>query len=290
VLAAQSRAALLIQLDPGKPFTAARARNEGAFAAIDRWPGLEYFQFIDGDCVLHPGWMSAAFVFLAEHPDVAIVCGRRRERFPHNSIYNELCDHEWNTPIGNASACGGDAMIRTAAFLQVEGYLPELIAGEEPEMCARMRAVGWRIWRLDPEMTKHDAAMLRFSQWWKRAARSGYAEFDVWLRSLTRPPGAPDERRQVFRSVFWGFLYPMLVTALSFMFSWKAFAALALYGIQIVRIAMRRGIFSRASWAYAVLMVLAKFAGLWGILVYIWRSVLAKPALLIEYKEARTSR
>jgi hypothetical protein len=290
VLAAKNRADLVIQLDSGKPFTAARARNEGAFAAIGRWPDLEYLQFIDGDCVLQPDWMPKAMDFLAGHPDMAIACGRRRERFPENSIYNRLCDLEWNTPIGAASACGGDAMIRTMAFLQVEGYQPELIAGEEPEMCARMLAAGWRIWRLDTEMTKHDAAMLHFSQWWRRAARSGYAELDVWLRSLNRSSKALAERRQVIRSVFWGFFFPMLITVLCFIFSWKAIAVFALYGVQILRIAMRRGIFSSASWAYAALMMLAKIAGFWGILVYICRSLLAKTALLIEYKEARTSR
>jgi hypothetical protein len=31
-------------------------------------------------------------------------------------------------------------------------------AGEEPELCVRLRRRGWRILRLDAEMTRHDAA------------------------------------------------------------------------------------------------------------------------------------
>jgi hypothetical protein len=37
-----------------------------------------------------------------------------------------LIDEEWDTPIGEASACGGDALIRIDAVLQVGGYNPSL--------------------------------------------------------------------------------------------------------------------------------------------------------------------
>ena len=39
----------------------------------------------------------------------------------------------------------------------------------------RLRAAGWQIWRLPEEMTLHDAAMTRLSQWWKRSMRGGHA-------------------------------------------------------------------------------------------------------------------
>ena len=35
------------------------------------------------------------------------MCGRRKERFPEASVYNLLADMEWNTPLGEADACGG---------------------------------------------------------------------------------------------------------------------------------------------------------------------------------------
>jgi hypothetical protein len=138
-------------------------------------------------------------------------------------------------------------------------------------------------------MTLHDASILRFSQWWRRAARSGYAELDIWLRSWRSGTEAIDERRQVIRSVFWGALYPLCVASVILFFSWKAIAVLGLYIIQIMRIAIRRGPLELKSWTYAAFMMLAKFAGLWGMLVYVWRALWAKPATLIEYKDTQVS-
>ena len=172
--AGQDAGAEVVALDTDRPFTAARARNAG-IRALKTGASPDFVQFIDGDCMLDPGWITAALDFLIGAPEVAVVCGRRRERFPENSIYNRLCDAEWNTPIGEARACGGDALMRWEALMAVDGYNPDLIAGEEPEMCLRMRRLGWKIWRLDAEMTLHDAAILRFGQFWKRARRGGYA-------------------------------------------------------------------------------------------------------------------
>ena len=36
-------------------------------------------------------------------------------------------------------------MMRASAIREVGGYDPTLIAGEEPEMCYRLRHRGWRI-------------------------------------------------------------------------------------------------------------------------------------------------
>jgi GT2 family glycosyltransferase len=66
-------------------------------------------------------------------------------------------------------------MMRIAALEKAGGFRDDLIAGEEPELCVRLRQAGWKIWRLDSEMGFHDADMLRFGQWWRRNVRSGYA-------------------------------------------------------------------------------------------------------------------
>ena len=65
--------------------------------------------------------------------------------------------------------------MRVVPFEFVHGFRAGLIAGEEPELCVRLRAAGWKIWRLEQEMTLHDAAMTMFGQWWKRTMRAGYA-------------------------------------------------------------------------------------------------------------------
>ena len=109
-------------------------------------------------------------------------CRRLRpaaERSPQASIYNRLANLEWDTPVGEAESCGGDSMMRVDAFRSAGGFDPSVAAGEEPELCQRLRRAGWKVLRLDAEMTLHDSAMLHFSQWWRRAVRSGYGSADV---------------------------------------------------------------------------------------------------------------
>ncbi|NWG92335.1 MAG: glycosyltransferase family 2 protein, partial [Parvularculaceae bacterium] len=142
----------VVRLDMSVPFTAARARNAGAARQRDTF-GVDYIQFIDGDCALAGGWIETARAVLDANSDVAAVCGRRREIRPDASVYNRLCDIEWDTPIGDAQACGGDVMMRADAFFAVGGYRASLIAGEEPELCLRLREKGLKIVRLDADMT-----------------------------------------------------------------------------------------------------------------------------------------
>ena len=172
---ARSLGCEVVELDMSIPFTAARARNAGFDVVKARRPEVNYVQFVDGDCEVVDGWLETAAQVLDEQSEVAIVCGRRRERFPEASIYNRLCDIEWDTPIGEADACGGDFMVRRHVMASVGGMNPALIAGEEPEFCLRVRREGWKILRIDHEMTLHDAAMTTAKQWWKRAVRWGHA-------------------------------------------------------------------------------------------------------------------
>ena len=172
---ARDRGTDVIELDMNVAFTAARARNAGFRRLKELAPGLLYVQFVDGDCKLEENWLDHAASFLKSHDNVGVVCGRRRERFPEKSVYNWLCDREWERPTGEVQACGGDAMMRISAFEAVGGYRDDLIAGEEPELCVRLRGAGWRIFQLERPMTLHDAAMTRIGQWWRRNQRSGYA-------------------------------------------------------------------------------------------------------------------
>lgn len=139
----------VVELDLSRPFSAARARNEGLERLLEVAPSVQYVQFVDGDCEIVDGWVDRARRELDERPEAAVVCGRRRERYPEQSVYNHLADLEWDTPIGEAKACGGDALMRVAALRQAGAYNPELIAGEEPELCVRLRQKGWRIFRVD---------------------------------------------------------------------------------------------------------------------------------------------
>ncbi|CAM4063288.1 putative glycosyltransferase [Pseudomonas reidholzensis] len=272
----------VLALDLATPFTAARARNEG-FARLQRlWPDLRHVQFVDGDCEVAAGWLASAQAFLEQHPQVAVVCGRRRERFPDQSVYNLLCDLEWDTPVGEARACGGDALMRVDAFTAVGGYSPGLIAGEEPELCVRLRAAGWKIWRLAAEMTLHDAAMTRFSQWWRRSLRTGYA-----FAEGAALHGAPPERhwlRESRRAWLWGLVVPLLIVLASVLLGGQWLLLLLIYPLQAMRLARRGARSARENWLQAVFLVLGKFPEMLGQMKFVLNRLFAGKAALIEYK------
>ena len=275
----------VVELDLSTPFTAARARNTGFTHLLKADAQLEFVQFVDGDCEVVEGWLDCAQRELDAQANVAVVCGRRRERFPDLSIYNWLCDMEWDTPVGEAKACGGDAMMRVKAFQQVGGFNPTLIAGEEPELCVRLRQKGWKILRLDAEMTLHDAQMKSFSQWWKRAMRAGHAYAEgAWLH------GGEPERHWVreSRSIwFWGLLLPLL--ALGIAWSTHGFSLLLLVGYPLLvsRIFFnlrRQNICRKHAALYASSCVLGKFAQVVGALGFLRNRLLVTKSRLIEYK------
>ena len=248
-----------LALDPALPFTAARARNAGFRHLQQSLPDMAFVQFIDGDCELHPNWIEAATAVMRRSPDAAIICGRRRERASFDSVYNHLCDIEWNTPIGQADSCGGDFLARADAFASVGGFTEELIAGEEPDLCHRLRNAGWKIYRIAREMTLHDAAMYRFSQWWQRNRRSGHASAEALHRR-----GSDDPRllRAVLSNLFWA--NPL---------TWP------LWPLLWWRIARRGG------GLYATFILLGKFPHCQGQIQY-WLSIFksSKNTRIIEYK------
>lgn len=273
VAAAQARGAQVVSLDMALPFTAARARNAG-LAAVPQDAGL--VQFLDGDCVVQAGWLPQAQGFLEAEPEVAVVCGRRREMYPEASIYNGLIDAEWNSPVGEALACGGDALMRVAPLRAVGGYREDLIAGEEPELCVRLRQAGWRIWRLDAEMTAHDAQILRFGQWWQRTRRAGHA-----FAEGAALHGAPPEYhwiKEVCRALLWGGVGPVLVIVLVAALGPLGLLAALAYPLQIARLSRAAG------WMTALFTVLGKFAEAQGALGYYWRQLSGGRKRLIEYK------
>ena len=203
----------VVQLDEGTPFTAARAHATGFRHLRKTAPEIAFCQFIDGDCISIISGRKNALGYLATRPNLAAVCGRRREKCPEKSVYNGLCDREWDTPIGEARYFGGDVMMRVAALDQVGGYRDDLIAGEEPELCVRLRGADWVLWRLSSEMTLHDANMTSFTQWWRRTVRSGYA-----FAQGAHLHGAPPERHWLWesrRAWLWGTWLPALCLTMS---------------------------------------------------------------------------
>jgi GT2 family glycosyltransferase len=269
--------AQVVQLDMAQPFTAARARNAGLRALMAGEPSPEFVQFVDGDCEFEHGWLARATDFLVERPDVAVACGRRRERFPEASFYNRLCDAEWDTPVGEARACGGDALMRTSAVVAVGGFDAGLPAGEEPELCHRLRQQGWLVWRLDAPMTIHDAAMHRFRQWWLRAVRSGLGYAQAWRATRGQPH--PLYRRECLRALAWTLGVVAVAVAAALSWGWPALlVAPLLWGLQFARLAGRHGT------GEAALLMLGKAAETVGIATYLHRAMAGRAGGTIFYK------
>ena len=268
--AARAAGAEVVALDMTLPFTAARARNAGLAALAADPP--DFVQLVDGDCTVQPDWINAALAAFATHPAAVVVCGRRRERFPGASVYNALTDREWNTPVGPALACGGDALMRFDALRAVGGYDPTLIAGEEPDLCLRLRAKGGEVWRIDAEMTLHDAAMTRFSQWWKRSVRAGHAFAEGAWRH-----GFAHWGTETRRALIWGAGLPLAIVALGLIQPAGWLLAL-IYPAQVARLAQRGG------WAWGLFSVIGKFAEARGALGFHLSRLSGKRAGLIEYK------
>jgi len=247
-----------VTLDALMPFTAARARNAGFARARALWPDIGAVQFIDGDCELDSDWIDTASAVMAGDPGIAVLCGRRRERHPDATVYNRLCDIEWEAPSGTTESCGGDALMRAGAFRQVGGFSDELIAGEEADLCHRLRRQGWTIVRLPDEMTLHDVAMTRALQWWRRNRRSGYAGAEAWHRR-----GGEDPR----------LLKPLLSN-----FLWALPPLWPLWPLLWWRVCRRSGAL------YATHIVLGKLPHCAGQVSFWWSALRLRRSALIEYK------
>jgi GT2 family glycosyltransferase len=187
--------------------------------------------------------------------------------------------------------------MRVEAFRQVGGYNPAVIAGEEPEMCVRLRQNGWKVARIDAEMTVHDADMTRFGQFWKRMVRGGHAYAEgAWMH------GRPPERhwvREMRGIVVWGIVIPVMIVVLALLallywpLSFGAIALVCLYPLQVARIAIRDGrrrkLPARDAWAYAASVVVGKFAQAIGAMKFWTGKLRGKRSALIEYKGATTT-
>ena len=279
---AKTFGAHIVSLDMTKPFSAARARNAGVQAVIKLIPHVKFVQFVDGDCEVDSTWLLQASNFIKADEKVAVVCGRRREKYPNATFYNMLCDLEWNTPVGETKACGGDALMRLSVFNVVGGYRGSMIAGEEPELCVRIRQLGYKIWRLDVEMTLHDVNMSSFKQWWKRTMRAGYAFAEgAFLH------GAAPEYHWVVeskRAWLWGFIIPLLILITFFIKPILGLFLLLIYPLQMLRLIIRsKQAFNKAC-IQAFFLTIGKFAEMAGQIKFLLNRYGNKQSQIIEYK------
>ena len=276
---AEKLGAKVIKVNPLRP-TAATARNPGWHAAKH-----DLIQFLDGDTILNPSWLRAGVAALAD-PDIACVFGHRDELAAADTIYNFWAHHDWYVPPGLADSCAGDALFRRDVLETANGYDESLIAGEEPDLCYRIRSEQHKIiMSIDLPMTQHDMGMTRFSQYWRRCMRTGHAFAEVGGRHR----GMKRWRMNRWRNLFYGAGTPVAVgCSIALWHAWPILAWVALVMLAILRNACRLRP-RQASFAdalcYSAHHYLAKTPTAIGQCVYWFRSAFRrKPQRLIEYR------
>lgn len=282
---ARERGAEVLQVKPERP-AAAVGRNAGWKAA--RAPIV---LFLDGDTILDPTFVAESLRHF-EDPQVAIVWGHRREIDTAGSLYNRVLDLDWVYPTGESEFCGGDALIRRSVLEKVGGYDDTLIAGEEPEMCRRIRSKGFTILHVDHPMTGHDLAMRRFGQYWKRAFRAGhaYAEVAERFRGTDLPLWEDDVRRNTMRGLFFlGAPFLALAVSIGLRSPWPFVALLGLFALLALRTAMKIGWKSRDPLTRLLYGIHSHFQQVpifFGQLSYRRDRRAGRRRMLIDYKEA----
>jgi GT2 family glycosyltransferase len=278
---ASAQGVLVVELSADIPFTAARARNAGVEKLLSEWPDLSLLMFVDGDCELAEGFVTAAKQALDDDATLGAVTGFCRERFPDSTIYNRLCEIEWNGPAGEIDACGGIFMVRTGAFQSIGGFNPAIIAAEDDDFFIRLRATGGRLVRIDQEMCFHDADIHHFGQWWRRMERAGNAFAQL---GEIHPDYFQAQRR---RAWFWGLALPAIsLFAAPLTHGWSLILFL-FYPASLIRTRaelIRRGVAPEHATPAAAFVTLSKFPNVAGMLDYARKKMSGQKIGIVEYK------
>lgn len=285
VIFASSLDILIVELDMSVPFTAARARNAGFEKLLQNHSELSYVQFMDGDCELLSGWVEVAMEELEKNETIGIVSGRRTERFPSASIYNELIDIEWNTPIGETLAVLGDMCVKVKVFQKINGFDETIIAAEDDDFCLRARKAGYKTYRLDAAMSMHDANILHLSQWYQRAKRGGHGYANIFHLHGQSP--LKYFQKQIKSVLFWGFLIPLTFLICLFFAPWFAVSIVFIYIAFVIKTVYGRwrvGISLKIALYYGILIFTGKIPEFIGMLQYFKNHFLSRKHQLIEYK------
>ncbi|WP_292289468.1 glycosyltransferase family A protein [Marivita sp.] len=281
VATARRMGAEVVDLDMSLPFTAARARNAGFGAVMAHDASPEAVQFLDGDCTMAADWLERGFIRLRAEADLGLVTGLQSELHRDTTVFNQLSDFEWKRPEGEIHACGGNMMVRVSAFQEVGGFDPTVIAAEDDEFCTRLRKAGWRLFRIGEPMSQHDGGRLRFSQWWRRAERTGHGFAQV---GHIHPDYFVTERQRV---LFYGLLLPLLAVFGALASPIVPVLILGLYVLSYLK-TMRglqsSGLPGHEARSHAVFLTLSKFPNVIGMIRYHWRRLRHAQMRIIEYK------
>jgi acetyltransferase-like isoleucine patch superfamily enzyme/GT2 family glycosyltransferase len=275
-------AAVLVLDDPSP--CAAKGRNLGW-----RHGQGAFVLFLDGDTELNPDFVPHALAAF-EAADRCAVWGHRRESSPEQSLLTRVLDLDWVYPVGRTPYFGGDVLVRREALAAVGGFDPTLKAGEEPELCARLRAAGWHIQHIDVPMTTHDLGIRTLRSYARRAYRSGiaYAEVAQRMKQFGDPLWQREARRDFRHGLLFlvaPCLFVFLVLTLPALALAMAAAALALLARTARRSAWKAPGRPLLQWQYALHSHLQKVPALFGQIAWRRARRCTAPIALVEYRD-----
>ena len=204
----------VVELDPARPFSAARARNEGFAALVAAHAAVSLVQFLDADCTLLPGWLDAAEASSRADPLRAVVIGPLQERHPDASVYNRMCALEWKSPPGdlaNFGSLGGIMLVRADVFSSVGGFDEQVIAGEDSEFGVRVAAAGFKVTKIAGPWRPTTPTFSASAQWWRARSVPGMRSASDSACTAAAPcSDCARERRSV---LVWGVALPATILA-----------------------------------------------------------------------------
>jgi glycosyltransferase involved in cell wall biosynthesis len=269
VAVAEAAGAMIVNLDPARPFTAARARNEGLDALAAAHPDSAYVMFLDGDCRLDPKFPDKAVNVLKDDPDCAVIVGHLHEEQTKPSIYTRLSAIEWSSTSGEIrdfGNLGGIMLARISEISAIGGFNAAMIAGEDSELGVRLSLAGKRVVKIDVDMATHRADIVRFGQWWRRSVRAGHAlahRYTLHGQSRLR-----DCRRAYWSTILWGGVIPVAAFAFAPVTQGLSLLLCAAYGALMIRMTghfRRQGAGLATAGTAALFGIMAKFANFAGL-------------------------
>jgi glycosyltransferase involved in cell wall biosynthesis len=160
----------------------------------------EFVYILDGDMEMQGGFFLQAIAFMAQHPEVAGVGGRTVEQNTESLEYisrnQHVLDH---MRPGEVDRLDGGALYRRGA-IEAAGYFSDrnLHSYEEFDLALRLRARGWRLWRLPIDTAKHYGHDAPPYQLLLRRWKTGYI---LGLGELVRAAASQRQLRMVLASV-----------------------------------------------------------------------------------------
>ena len=142
----------ILQLRLGWRHTPAAGRYIGYLRSHGK-----FILFVDGDSILHEGFIPAALDTFKERLDVGIIVGCRREVYRRDGvIVGEAADV---MHIGSVARFverpGGTAVYRRIVFEKAGCFNPFLFSDEEAELAERVSIAGYKALAIPVEMTVH---------------------------------------------------------------------------------------------------------------------------------------